>query len=188
MKVVIVSGEPATGKTTLAQEVVKKLGFGFPFKEGLVSGTYHRGFGTYVIGEYGPGPGFWGTDKLSMAALPQIKSWLAEKADVEPGSFVFMEGDRVTSASFISEIRALYDVEVLVLTAGLGTLNKRHAARKDDQSESFLKGRRTKINNLVNTMLVEVFHEIPTKLLVEKVLEKLGASKKISSTSVELSG
>jgi hypothetical protein len=182
MKVVLVAGEPATGKSTLARALMKELGFGIPFKEGLVAGTRHRlpGAGyVCVVGVYGPVPGFWGTDKLSMALLPSLKSWLADAQDIDA---VFMEGDRVTSKSFISYLQAKYDLTLVVLTASPGTLEKRQKVRGNLQSEIFLKGRRTKINNIVDTCLAQVFHEPETSKVCDFILDKLGASKKEVST------
>ncbi len=190
MKIVLVAGEPATGKTTLAQSVIKELGYGTPFKDGLVVGTKHvcqkdhPGGPIYVVGVYGPGRGFWGTDKLSMAVMPQLKSWLRLR---EARASVFMEGDRVTSKSFIGHLLAEFpEVTVIVLTAGSGTLNRRHLTRGDTQSEIFLKGRRTKINSIVDSCAVKVFHEKETEEIRDFVLDKLGASKKEPSTSDDL--
>lgn len=188
MKVVLICGEPATGKTTLAFSVIKELGYGTPFKDGLVVGTKHLcqkdhpGGPIYVIGVYAAGRGFWGTDKLSMAVMPQLKQWLSLR---EARASVFMEGDRVTSTSFIAFLREHYDVEVIVLTAGYGTLTRRHLTRGDTQSEIFLKGRRTKINKIVDAGLVTVFHEKITEEIRDFVLDKLGASKKKTSTNLD---
>lgn len=174
MKVVLVAGEPATGKSTLATSVIKSLGLGVPFKDGLVVGTKH-GF-TYVLGVYGAGEGFWGTDRLSMALMPQLKQWLGQR---EPYEAVFMEGDRVTSKDFIDHLRTLGDLTVIVLTASDFILEKRQKARGNKQSPTFLKGRRTKINKIVDAGLVTVFHETETSKIRDFVLLKLGASDKI---------
>lgn len=191
MKIVLVAGEPATGKSTLARSVIKELGFGIPFKIGLVVGTKYRlptaGY-IAVIGIYGPGPGFWGTDRLSMAVLPSLKDWLERSNSMEGEDIdsVFMEGDRVTSKSFIDYLSENYDLSLAVLTASSGTLERRQKERGNLQSEIFLKGRRTKINKIVDSCSAQVFHEIETEKIRDFILDKLGASKRSSRPSADL--
>jgi hypothetical protein len=187
LKVVLIAGEPATGKTTLARGVLSELGFGAPFKFGKVVGTCHevgggsssqlRSIRVYVLGIYGSGEGFWGTDRLSMAVLPEIKTWLATLRDEDS---VFMEGDRVTSKTFVEHLRTTYDFFGAVLTVSQKTLTQRRNARGNKQSEVFLKGRRTKINNLVDGGSMKVFQcdlpEVPQGLR-KLILNQLGASE-----------
>lgn len=174
MKIVLLSGEPATGKSTLARAVMGKLGLGIPFKDGLVCGTKHHKWNVDVMGIYGSGYGFWGTDRLSMAVLPALKLWIKKQ---DQNARIFMEGDRVTSLDFARWLNDEYNYTGISLIADPATIAARHRQRKDSQSDSFLKGRRTKINSLVDARLLSCVPHITaqdTSSICDYILKALG--------------
>jgi uridine kinase len=138
-KVILIGGEPATGKTSIMREVKSGFGTCVNFKYGLVRGENTNGI--YFIGVF-DGDKFEGTDKLSMAVqgdfIDFVKNYLRED-DV-----VILEGDRLFTKSLIEELKP----EIIIIECDDDVLEKRHKIRKDSQSETFLTGRRTKINNI----------------------------------------
>ena len=61
---------------------------------------------------------------------------------------LLFEGDRLFSASNLRYLSTLYQMRIIILEQGEGELTRRHEARGDTQSDKFLKGRKTKINNI----------------------------------------
>jgi ABC-type dipeptide/oligopeptide/nickel transport system ATPase component len=146
MRIAALIGEPASGKSTLAREILRVLGpptMDIPSK--LVKGTIHGP--TYVIGLYPPEETFGGTDRLSMAVQPQAQEFIYGLRST--GSRVFFEGDRLGNISFLNFIRECGRLRVFVLQASETTKTYRHLLRGDTQKEKFLKGRKTKIANIL---------------------------------------
>ena len=159
-----IGGPPASGKTTLMRAFMSSVGpFWAGAKQGLVVYSEYASKKLIVLGDYSPYVGdFAGTDKLSMAVQPQavalLKKW--SKQNSKDGYAVLLEGDRLFNSSFIIAVRDLPLVHSywLVLTTNPNALEARHKARGDTQDATWLKGRETKINNL---MSVEGIRTIP---------------------------
>lgn len=64
---------------------------------------------------------------------------------------VFVEGDRLFNIRFLRETKAL----LLLIDADERVLKKRHAKRGDNQTETFLKSRRSKVENFVKKYNVQ---------------------------------
>lgn len=148
LKIVCLIGEPATGKSTVAKAVIKRLSDGNFFKERLLFGTYHWRERVYVLGKYEPKERFPGTDRLSMGVQPEADFWIRVKAHESPPARVFFEGDRLGSLSFLQTCKQVADLEIFVLTSPMIVKAARHRSRGDNQTERFLKGRQTKIANI----------------------------------------
>jgi len=157
-----IGGEPATGKSTLMKRM-------FPQIHHTTNNTikllrYHQleygGKQVYVLGDYTDnGTAFTGTDRLSMAVMPEavstLRIWSMET--LFDGSVVMFEGDRLFSRKFFESVIEMQkevepekrvDVRLIVLRAGGDELDSRHLDRGDTQTESWLKGRATKVNRL----------------------------------------
>ena len=88
---------------------------------------------------------FCGTDKLSMAVNQDfIKYVKLNKRNI------LFEGDRLFSLNNIKLIKELYKTRTIILENDQNTLDNRHKERNDNQSAQFLKGRITKISNILN--------------------------------------
>lgn len=150
MKICALIGEPASGKSKIAQEVVKKLSLGVPFKEGLIFGTRHLRDQVVVLGSYDPGEPFPGTDRFSMAAQPDGVQFIRIMSALNPGWSVFFEGDRLGTKSFLVQCWAYArdDFKIFKAEVADSTLKVRHKSRGDSQSEKFLRGRKTKVSNI----------------------------------------
>lgn len=143
VKVIYVAGVPASGKSTLMRRVREELLDGAaPFKEGKVRGIEK---GPYKMLGVFDGSLFEGTDRLSMTVIGDAIAYV-QRLDADGGRYVvFVEGDRLFNYRFIAETKAL----PLIIDANEKVLAHRHATRGDDQTNTFLKSRRTKVDNFL---------------------------------------
>jgi hypothetical protein len=160
MKIVAMIGEPASGKTTIVREMMRRLSPGMPFKSGLVHGTKHMDEKIIVLGFYNDGDTFCGTDKFSMAAQPQVQLYIDQLIFNSREWNIFFEGDRLGNLSFLSWCAERLDIKVFVLECTEETKAARHKARNDTQTETFLKGRKTKISNIKKNLNPEDVHQL----------------------------
>lgn len=140
-RIIALGGEPASGKTTLMKKVKNNYQL-TPFSYGKVKGECDRELGLYFIGVF-DGSTFEGTDRLSMAVQPdfiKFLKWL-------DGGLVVFEGDRLFNQS-------LFDLDFnftkIVIKVSDLTLEQRHKTRRDNQSSTFKKSKRTKIKNILD--------------------------------------
>ena len=143
MRCVAIGGEPATGKTTLVSDVFERLDSPKGFKFGLVRGHLNKDLNIALVGIYGTGGTFLGTDKLAMNVNPHFYKY-AEKQNRN----IIFEGDRLFTLKNVQMLQGLYETRVIVLKAAPEVLHKRHTERGDGQSDKFLQGRKTKISNI----------------------------------------
>ena len=142
-KCVAIGGQPATGKTTLVKDILKKFTYQ-NFKYGLLRGHFIKEKNLVIMGIYNNDI-FCGTDKLSMAVNQDfIKYVKLNKRNI------LFEGDRLFSLNNIKLIKELYKTRNIILENDQNTLDNRHKERNDNQSAQFLKGRITKISNILN--------------------------------------
>lgn len=136
-KVIYLAGVPASGKTTIFKRIRERLFTTCTdFKSGLCRGIEN---GQYkMIGVF-DGSTFEGTDRLSMAVIDDAIDYIKQLDN----AVVFVEGDRLFNYRFLQAVKA----SVIIIDAHPDVLHIRHAQRGDAQSEIFLKGRRSKIEN-----------------------------------------
>lgn len=139
----IIGGLPVSGKTTIMNRIRKKLEFCQQKKHGIL--RYEEYENHIIFGIYA-GKMFDGTDKLSMAVQKDALDFLKHNTKK-----VLIEGDRLFNAKFIQgAIDIGYGVEVLVcVTDSLPQILKRYQKRGRMQDQKFLKGRHTKISNII---------------------------------------
>lgn len=140
MNLLYIIGVPGAGKTTLMRElvlgrrrrVVPKPFAHTVYEDGLVQlGRDREQFG--------------GTDALSMSVQPLVTAAL----ETRTWSRVIAEGDRLANPSFFTAARnAGYEVDVALLDAAPELATERRADRGSDQSDSWLRGRASKVDNL----------------------------------------
>lgn len=172
-KIIAIGGEPAVGKTTILTKFLSSVSWEEAEPEKLVSSMYNKENDLYVLGKYAPGEMFAGTDKLSMAVQPNATKFIKESK-----SNVLFEGDRLFNQSFLEVLADIEDIEldILFVTAKPETIDFRHVDRKDTQSEQFIRGRKTKYENLRSSFVlmpyVKVF-ENNTQEDLEKIVSFL---------------
>ena len=155
-KAIAIGGVPASGKSTLMKQFITDQSLNNKFKTwsyGLLNGVM---FGnTYIIGTYKADQIFGGTDRLSMAAPTSMYNFI----HAVNGNIIF-EGDRLFTLNIILMLIEKFDTHVIVLNNDEDTLEGRHKARKDTQSQKFKKGRKTKINNILLNKKVSAISSI----------------------------
>ena len=123
------------------------------FKFGLVRGYRSALNDIYVVGIYDKDT-FSGTDKLSMAVQPVLLKMIES---MSTGTILF-EGDRLFNQSLFDA----HPVEIHVLTADPGVIDRNHHNRGDNQSEQFISNKRTKISNIITRNICTIHtHETP---------------------------
>lgn len=181
MKFIAIGGEPASGKTTLMRALIHKLGGSKALSSGKLKGHYFSQHKLFILGVYGSGETFEGTDKLSMAVQPDAINFLNKLKDNPryPGHRVIFEGDRLFTASFLEEAQKMStEFKIFVLDVKEETKDTRHIQRGDSQSEQFLKGRKTKIENIMKKFEVQtLINETEQDLTMNMgtIMEYLGA-------------
>lgn len=152
MKIIGLGGEPATGKTTLFKNLRDKLDEPKLFKFKMVRGEMYNHpdmeRNIFILGIYDNGT-FSGTDRLSMAVQPQVIEFLKAIEIEFHNPIVLFEGDRLFNKSFISAIKEGYDTSLYLTVANEKEKQRRHVSRGDTQTEKWLKGRKTKIANIL---------------------------------------
>lgn len=145
VKVLFVAGVPASGKTTLFKRIREALFVdSTEFKNGKVRGIESADRKYQMLGVF-DGSTFEGTDRLSMTVIDDAIKHIQQLGTEPIPRVVFVEGDRLFNYRFLSETCA----NVIVIDAFDEVLAKRHEQRGDNQSETFLKSRRTKIENMM---------------------------------------
>lgn len=146
--IIAIGGEPASGKTTLISTFLKHLGTFKEFQFGLLKGMVFKQHKIVVLGVY-DGSLFAGTDRLSMAVQPNAERFLDSFYEYFPGHFLIFEGDRLFNESFLRKCKEVCpDMIAMILTASDEEKKRRHIKRADSQSDTWLQGRRTKLENL----------------------------------------
>jgi len=156
--IICIGGVPGTGKTTLVRSLLQTTGtWQTVHPTRLLHAMFHIKHNTYVLGKYSADDIFAGTDRLSMAVQPDVLPWVTGHT-----SHVIFEGDRLFTSSLLHRLAILPDtrVHIIVLDAPTSCLEKRYAQRGSNQSEKFLKGRRTKIQNILRDTSLQKYTKV----------------------------
>jgi broad-specificity NMP kinase len=146
-KIVAVGGQPGSGKTTLFRKFMEGKTWEKVEPKKMLPALYCKELDLYILGKYEDGETFAGTDRLSMAVQPVAQEFVTETT-----SNILFEGDRIFNQSFLEFVMGQNqtDLQVVYLKVPDSTLKERYIERGSDQSETFLKGRATKYNNLLS--------------------------------------
>jgi hypothetical protein len=103
----------------------------------------------YILGKYEEGQVFSGTDRMSMAVQPEAIKFLAT---ISSNSIVLYEGDRLFTASFLEHCNENYDTQIVYLKTTKDVRTERYKERGSNQNETWLRGRESKIANILTNM------------------------------------
>lgn len=149
MKLSYIVGQPGAGKSTAlatATADYSRTSRNKPFAHTLLVAD-----GDYKITAAELGavrPMFPGTDTLSMAVQPKVIDWL----QTYPYKHIIGEGDRLATKGFLTAATDLgYDLDLILIDTPDDTAAQRRAIRtSNQQSLVWLRGRISKVRNLVN--------------------------------------
>jgi ribose 1,5-bisphosphokinase PhnN len=142
-KLIAIIGPPGTGKTTLVRKLMERFEWVYDKPIDLVD-SYVCGK-IRLIGRYEEGELFAGTDRLSMAVQPKFLEYIKDNDD----EVVIFEGDRLSSVTLFEEVsKHNYELKIFSLKVSDETLKKRYEQRGSDQSEQFIRGRKTKVSKI----------------------------------------
>ena len=144
MKTLIaVIGAPGTGKTTLMKDYMNLWEWDI-HRTGLVD--HYVSGDIIVLGKYPEGETFGGTDKLAMNVMPEVIEFL----DANEDKVIIFEGDRLTSKKFFdTALEKGWKLHIVALEVGETERKRRYEERGSDQNETWLAGRVSKVNNII---------------------------------------
>ena len=147
-KVLAIGGVPGTGKTSLIREFMKTREWVVAKPVKLLDSHWCEKSNLMLFGKYEGDEVFAGTDKLSMGCQPEAIKYV-QQSDTN----ILFEGDRLFTSSFLNILSETAGVElmILVLTCNNKLLKDRYEERGSNQPEIFLKAKRTKISNILNS-------------------------------------
>ena len=155
-KILAVGGVPGTGKTSLFRKFIALHEWEKVEPIKLLSALYCKELDLYMFGKYEEGEIFAGTDKLSMSCQTNVTEFVKNST-----SNIIFEGDRLTNTKFYTMLMELPETElkVIILEVNQTTLNQRYKDRGSEQSETFLRGRETKIANILRNFEIREYTE-----------------------------
>ena len=148
MKIIAIGGEPGSGKTTLMNRIVDHYKFD-PKYDSFKLVPYMQKHNIYLLGKYEQGEVFSGTDRMSMAVQPEAIKFLAL---LPKNSILLFEGDRLFTASFLEHCVENYDTTIIYLATEKNIRQERYKERGSNQDETWLRGRESKISNIMSNM------------------------------------
>ena len=156
--IIAIGGNPGSGKTSLVKSIIFEKLANDPWSHNikdtefkLLSYSHNPNKNLFILGKYDQTNTFSGTDLLSMAVQPSVKQWITSSAAAK-GSTIIFEGDRLFNDSFLSFLYSSLKVNfhIFYLNVPQDILQLRYSLRGSHQNPSFLKGRITKYNNIIN--------------------------------------
>ena len=175
--ILILGGEPASGKSTLMRRFMSEMGeWNSSEPKKTLQVLYNKKSDCYVLGKYEEGVLFAGTDRLSMSVQPVAGEFVKETQ-----SNIVLEGDRLFKKKFIDYIMTLSDTRLMIIhvKADEDVMKNRHKDRGDDQTETFIKSRHTKVNNIVTSpelsefVAVRMNNDISQQISIVDLMKKL---------------
>ena len=157
-KIIAMGGEPATGKSTIMKKFISTLEPMASIETvKLVPSLYDLKNDLVILGKYEDGQMFGGTDRYSMAVQPAAVRFVEGSE-----SNILFEGDRLFNQSFLEFLADLPDTEltILYIEADSAIVEHRHVDRGDTQSETFIKGRKTKYENLRSNFVLMPYTKV----------------------------
>ena len=151
MSVIMMGGVPASGKTTIVKRVINGLG-PYELVEPFQLFPCQRHGDVLVVGRYPEGETFGGTDRLSYGTINKFSDFILQ--EYPKHRHIVIEGDRFFQIKNIEWLVSEFPSRVFVLQVSPAELLRRHIYRGDSQSEKWLKGRETQIQNILTNLVL----------------------------------
>lgn len=167
---IYIIGEPGSGKSSLVAALLRHPGIqnDKPF-------AYTRYLGGIELGARREK--FSGTDALPMNVQPIVIEWLKEQPDE---TILIGEGDRLANLPFFSAAQqAGYNLMIYLLWVPPDLGEARRKRRGSDQNKTWIRGRITKVQNLVKRLKPETLdgrksiEELVHKMKKNPIIERL---------------
>jgi len=155
MRVIAIGGNPGSGKSTLMKRLIEHYSPEKKYNEFKLV-PYLQSNNIFILGKYDDGEVFSGTDKMSMAVQPEAIKFLATLPE---DAVVIYEGDRLFTSTFLEDCTEKYDLKIIHLMTDADVRQERYKERGSEQNETWLRGRESKINNILNNMLLMFYVE-----------------------------
>lgn len=172
MDLMMVTGEPGVGKSTLVEELTRGVRV-----ETLDEPFEYRHYPDAGVTEIGiRREGFPGTDAYAMNIQPQVLAFLSNKRP----SLVLVEGDRLANGKFLGWCRDVLGYKLWLYNLyGYDVAEQRRASRGHVFDESWLKGRQTKVEKLAYTWnAIALDADATPAELVERIENPVAAALK----------
>lgn len=152
MKVIAIGGAPGSGKSTLVKRIMAERQVDQTNFTEVQLVPYHYNKNLMVLGRY-DGEGYaQGTDRMSMAVQPKAIDFL-NTLKLHNRTLIF-EGDRLFNSSFLEYCVENHDTTILVLKTTKAVQASRFIERGSEQNETWLRGRESKVNNIIGNMVL----------------------------------
>ena len=148
MRIIAIGGEPGAGKSTLMKRIIEHYNME-PKYDSYKLVPYLQKNNIYVLGKYEEGEVFSGTDRMSMAVQPEAIKFLGT---LNSNSVVLYEGDRLFTSSFLEDCVDKYETTIIYLSTDKIVRQERYKERGSNQDETWLRGRESKIANIMTNM------------------------------------
>lgn len=155
MKVIAIGGNPGSGKSTLMKRLIGHYSPEKKYDEFKLV-PYLQINNIYILGKYDDGEVFSGTDRMSMAVQPEAIKFLTS---LPANAVVLYEGDRLFTASFLENCSEKFELRIIHLVTDADIREERYKERGSNQNETWLRGRESKINNILSNMLLMFYVE-----------------------------
>ena len=149
--IVMIGGVPCSGKSSLTRNILSELGSAEYVEPMKLFPCEKRG-DVLVIGRYPEGETFGGTDRISYGAISKFRDFIDQEAPKH--IHIFLEGDRFFRSKDIEWLVENHDAKVFILTVSGDEEKRRHMERQDTQTEKWLQGRRSQINNIMTNFML----------------------------------
>ena len=141
--IIAIIGAPGTGKSTLMKQWMERWDWEYD-RDGLVD--HYVSGDLIVLGKYEEGEVFGGTDKLSMSVAPEVEKFLDKHED----KIILFEGDRLNSKKFFHTVLDKgWNLKIVALDVPQEERERRYAERGSDQDPTWLQGRISKVENVI---------------------------------------
>lgn len=188
MKILIMGGVPASGKSSIMKKVISILGQKgkqTPFISMGVKGLLFSKQKVLILGDY-EREEFPGTDTFAMNIQPKVIELIHSMKNEQIS--VCFEGDRLFNTSFIHAIKKMdIPYQIMILNVDKAVLEQRRKSRKSTQDDVWLRGRKSKVKNIMNdlglnVLLVPNNNEEQFELAVGEVFSFIKSFHAVNST------